>query len=675
MIKKIILGVLVVVILSGAGVVFYFYNEVRFLADKLVHYKPDLTTVILDRNGKKIANIFKKEHRMYVKIDDIPSRMVEGLLAIEDTLFFEHSGVNYEAIFRALLKDIVAGKKVEGASTLTQQLVKNTLLTRDKKITRKIKELLLAIEIEHRLTKEQILERYFNEVYLGHGYYGVKTAAQGYFHKELNELSIKEIGMLVGLPKAPSFYSPTRNYEISLGRANRVVTRMNKLGWIDDASLAEALAERPKVFNETRTQNKAPYVVDEVLRRLSDVSDLKTGGYTIHTSIDLEMQNIARDAVKYAHDLAIKRSIKTLTRRSKSRKMYYTKEGVRTQIVPEDINASMFDSLNGAMVVTENKTGDVLAMIGGYDYKKSAFNRATQGQRQPGSAFKPFIYQVALDSGYSPMSKIADVAQTYTFKVDGEEKKWQPKNYEKDYTGVMDLKEALVHSRNLATLNIVTEIGLKVMHEDLTRKFGFKKLPLDLSLSLGTISVSPYALSSYYTSFSNYGKKMDSRLITSIDHPVYDTKVFETHQEVVTQPEQAYLMIDMMKAVVKRGTGRKAQVPGLEIAGKTGTTNKAVDAWFCGFTPTLQAIVWFGNDNNKPMQLYETGGRVSGPAFSYFFKKYLSLHPEMKRKFDIPKGVIESRKGNKVLYFTEKSPPPNTEELNPEETEDTSLLF
>lgn len=662
-------------ILIVVGVIFYYYNQVRFIADKLVHYQPPLTTQILDRNGKKIANIFEKEHRLYAKIDDIPPRIIEALVAIEDTMYFEHGGVNFEAIFRAVFKDIVAGKMVEGASTLTQQLVKNTLLTRDKKISRKIKEAILSFIIESRLTKEEILERYLNQVYLGHGCYGIRTAALAYFHKPLHRLSLKEIGILVGLPKAPSFYDPTKNYEISLGRANRVVTRMHKLGWIDKYTMQEALAERPVVFDESRTQNRAPYVVDEVMRQLAGhISDLKTGGYIIHTTIDLEMQDIARKALHFAYDEAIERSQKKLKWRAKREKLYFDKEGNHTRLRPEDVNASFFKELNGAMVVTENKSGDVLAMLGGVDYATSAFNRATQGRRQPGSAFKPFIYQTALDLGYSPKSVLTDVAKTYEFHVDGEDKKWQPKNYEKNYNGVMTLKEALVHSRNLATINLVTDIGLNVMYHQLTDKFKIADVPMDLSLSLGSMGVSLFQMASYYTTFSNYGLRRESRLISSVEHEGFEPEHFTSKEDNITSPEQAYLMIDIMRDVVRRGTGRRAQVAGLEVAGKTGTTNKAIDAWFCGYSPDFQAIVWFGNDDNSPMQVGETGGRVSGPAFSRFFTELLTRHPEMKRKFDIPKGVIVTRKGGKVEYYTETSPPPNMSKTS-EDTSDANLLF
>jgi len=445
--KKVFFTFILLLFIVPFAYLAYFVHEYGDATKKLQHYHPALTTEIFDKNGKKIANIFDKEHRYYAPFSEIPAKMVESLLAIEDTDFFEHHGVNFDAIFRAVIKDIKAGKLVEGASTITQQLVKNTLLTREKKISRKLKELVFSMKLEHELTKEQILEYYFNEVYLGHGYYGVKTAAQGYFHKSLDALTLKEIAMLVGLPKAPSFYTPTKNYELSLGRANRVIERLHTLGWIDEQSYKKAQKERPKVYNDTLSQNRAPYVVDAVLKELgSQYINLKTGGYKIYTTIDLKLQNAARESLKYSYNLTQKRY-----------------ERYR------DANASDLEKFNGALVSIDPKNGDVLALVGGVDYKQSSFNRATQGRRQPGSAFKPFIYQVALDLGYSPASQLVDMARTYSYDKEGKEKKWQPKNYEKDYKGLMSLREALVHSRNLATINLVEDIGLNVMIKELGR--------------------------------------------------------------------------------------------------------------------------------------------------------------------------------------------------------------
>ena len=285
----------------------YAYEEVSLDADKLINYKPQTSSVILDRNGEKLAYIFKKQHRLYANYDEIPGHLVEGLVAMEDTRFFEHNGVNPDAIIRAGIKDIKAGKFVEGGSTLTQQLIKNKILSNEKKLARKIKEAILAIKIEYVLSKEEIIERYLNEISYGNNYFGVKTAANGYFHKELSELTLKECAILVALPNAPSYYNPLKHYKRALNRANNVLYRMKSLGWLTESSYLQAVKESPKVYKSSLTQNIAPYVVDEVLRRYKGrLGDVRTGGYTIYTTIDMKQQEIARDAVNFAHKKALK---------------------------------------------------------------------------------------------------------------------------------------------------------------------------------------------------------------------------------------------------------------------------------------------------------------------------------------------------------------------------------
>ncbi len=664
MIKKFLIFMAVIIFLSPFGILAYYVFGFKYDISSLVDYRPALTTVIYDKNNEKIANIFEKEHRFYAKFSEIPPRVIEALLAIEDTNFFEHHGVNFDAIFRAVIKDIKARKMVEGASTITQQLVKNHFLTREKKISRKIKEIIYSLKVERYLSKQEILERYLNEIYFGHGYYGIKTASFGYFHKDLDKLTLKEIAMLVGLPKAPSTYAPTKNYEISLGRANRVISRMYTLGWIDKKTYDEAMKEKPKVYDDTLTQNKAPFVVDEVLRRIRQkgITDIKTGGYVIHTTIDLKLQKVARDAITYAYNLTLKRIEK-----------YKQKEEEKKQQDPtyemQDVNVSM---LNGALVSLDPKSGGVLALVGSTDYKKSSYNRATQGKRQPGSAFKPFIYQVALDLGYSPATKLVDIARTYKYKKGDQELKWQPKNYEKDYKGLISLRDALVHSRNLATINLVNDIGLYQILKKL-KKYGIKNLPHDLSLALGTISLSPLELAGYYTSFSNNGTQVKPYIIKDIykdSKKIYEAK---TKEIKITSKQQAFLMTTILRDVVLRGTGRRAKVKGIELAGKTGTTNKSVDAWFAGYSPTVETVVWFGNDDNTPMYKKETGGRVSAPAFAYFFRELLKLYPQIPRKFEKPDGVIEIvMPDGKKEYFTDISKPPRDVEDPKEENE---LLF
>jgi len=644
---KYLIAFFIVLALSLAGTFFYFYSQVKFDANKIINYNPPLSSQIYDRNGNLLANIFDKENREYVKYDDIPPRVIEALVAIEDTTFFEHKGVNLEAIFRAAIIDLKEMRLAQGASTLTQQLIKNTLLTRAKKFRRKINEMIIAMKLEHYLSKEKILEIYLNQVYFGHGYYGIKTASKGYFHKELKDLNLKEIAMLVGLPKAPSLYDPTRHLDFSLSRANLVLLRMKNLGWIREDEFKKYEKFIPKVYNDTLTSNKAPYLVDETLRelkRMKGYDDIKTGGYKIYLNIDSEIQKIAKEAFLKAYREILKRE-------------------------KDDENNT---SLNGAMVVMKNSTGEILAMIGGADYKKSAFNRATQSKRQPGSSFKPFVYQVALNLGYSQASEIADISRVYRTN-DPKRKFWKPRNYERNFEGVITLKDALVHSRNLATINLVSEIGLDVLIGEL-KKMGFENLPANLSMALGTFGISPYRFSEYYSIFSNYGKKVKPVFIRKIVDRFGNEKVFESQKTNIEPSKQAYLIIDILKDVIKRGTGRNAAVKGIELAGKTGTTNNNVDAWFCGFSPEIQTIVWFGRDNNKPIGKKETGGRAAAPAFRYFFESYLKLHPETKREFDVPTGVMRTKIAGKTVLFTDISKPPKRS-IDSVAAPDEELLF
>lgn len=642
----------------GIGVLIwllYLYSEIRFDVDKIVEYKPKLTTQFFDKNGVHVGNIFEDENRLYVKYADIPPRVTESLVAIEDTNFFEHSGVNVDAIIRAIIKDIKAMALVEGASTLTQQLVKTMILTRDKKLIRKIKEVLLSMRLEALLSKEDIIERYLNQVYFGHGYYGIKTAALGYFHKELDQLTIKEIAMLVGLPRAPSFYDPTRNLKYSLIRANQVINRLYTLGWISEEEYNKSINELPVVYNDTLTLNKAPYIIDHAIKQLKDdVPDLRTGGHKIVLTIDLEAQKIAREALRYGYE------------RIKQRDEFV------------DTNESTTQTLNGAIVVLENSTGAILSMVGGIDYKESSFNRATQSLRQPGSAIKPFIYQVALNLGYSTASNLTDISRNYKYtSKDNEEKIWQPKNYEKNFKGLVSFRYALVHSRNLATINLVTDIGIDILHKELER-YGFKDIPFDLSITLGSFGISPLDLSEEYTMFSNSGIVVTPYLISSITNRYNQKIVFEPEETYLNSPEQSYLMTSILKDVVKKGTGRSAQVADIELVGKTGTTNNNVDAWFCGYSPTIQTVIWYGNDDNKPMGKRETGGRTAAPAFRYFYKHWLELHPEIQRNFVMPPNVFVQKYNGEDELFTETSRVPKEQtdvEIQTDYLKNKNILF
>ncbi|MDN5083032.1 transglycosylase domain-containing protein [Aliarcobacter butzleri] len=638
---KYIFGLAAVLGLAVAGFLYDLYDQIKDDVDKVVNYSPKQSTQFFDKEGRLLANTFKDENREYVKYDDIPARVIEGLVAIEDTQFFEHWGINPDAISRAMIKNLKAGGFVEGASTLTQQLIKNLTLTREKKLMRKVKEALLAIRLETILTKEEILERYLNHTYFGHGYYGIKTAAKGYFNKDLYELSLKEIAILVGLPRAPSFYDPTRNLQVSLARANQVITRLDTLGWITKEQYEEAINETPTIHNQTLTKNVAPYAIDYAISQLiNDVPDIIYGGYKVYLTIDLDAQEMANDSIKRAYEEALKRDLEIRKNSKDPDNNPYTKE------------------LNAAMITMESSTGKILAMVGGVDYNQSVFNRAFQSKRQAGSAIKPFLYQTALNEGYNPASQLFDISRTYNYTVGGVQKKWQPKNYGGNFQGIVTLRDSLTQSRNLSTLNLVTDVGVGVVTNDL-KTYGFKDIVDNLSITLGSMSVSLVEFSEAYSTFANNGTQVKPYIVEQIVNKDGKSVTFEPQTKEINKPEQNYLMVSILNDVVNKGTGKRAAVEGIELAGKTGTTNDNIDAWFCGFSPSIQTIVWFGQDDNTPMRKSETGSTLAAPAFSYFFKKYLALHPEIPRTFTKPEGVYVGNFNGKDELYTDMSPLPD----------------
>ena len=635
MIKKALLSLIILTTFIGVAYVVLLYKDLSADVDKVKHYTPKLASQIYDRKNRLIANVFDTEFRFYAKFDEIPPRMIEALLAIEDTLFFEHSGINYDAIIRAMVKNIKSGRFGEGGSTLTQQLVKNVILTRERTFSRKIKEALLTIQVERVLSKEQILEIYLNEVFFGHGYHGVKTAALGYFKKPLSMLSLKEIAMLVGLPNAPSIYDPTKRIDFSLARANDVIRRMYDLGWISKEYAQSALAEVPVVYNQTLTQNIAPYVTDFALRQLSGIKDIKTGGYTIKLNIDLEYQALAQQALINGYN-GIQARLQKVSKNANAQ---------------EQDEQSKTDTFNGAMVVTDTRTGKILALVGGVDFAKSPFNRATDANRQIGSSVKPFIYQIALDKGYSTATKVPDAARDF----DG----YRAGNVDKSFRGLITLQEALMFSRNLATLNIVQLVGFNAIYNGLL-EYGFKDLNTDMTIAIGSLNATPLMLAREYSIFSNYGTRVDPILIDSVIDINGNVFTYDTQQATITSAQQAFLGVSILREVVANGTGRRARVNGVEVAGKTGTTNNNVDFWFCGFTPDVQAIVWFGRDDSKPIGQYESAGLVAAPVFAEFVGNVLRLDPAQRKKFPVPENVSSKMIDKYNFYYTSTSPLPSS---------------
>ncbi|WQW72883.1 PBP1A family penicillin-binding protein [Helicobacter pylori] len=659
MLKKIFYG-FIVLFLIIIGLLAILIAQVWVTTDKdiakIKDYRPGVASQILDRKGRLIANIYDKEFRFYARFEEIPPRFIESLLAVEDTLFFEHGGINLDAIMRAMIKNAKSGRYTEGGSTLTQQLVKNMVLTREKTLTRKLKEAIISIRIEKVLSKEEILERYLNQTFFGHGYYGVKTASLGYFKKPLDKLTLKEITMLVALPRAPSFYDPTKNLEFSLSRANDILRRLYSLGWISSNELKGALNEVPIVYNQTSTQNIAPYVVDEVLKQLDQLDGLKTQGYTIKLTIDLDYQRLALESLRFGHQKILEK---------------IAKEKPKTNASNENE-----DNLNASMIVTDTSTGKILALVGGIDYKKSAFNRATQAKRQFGSAIKPFLYQIAFDNGYSTTSKIPDTARNFEngnySKNSAQNHAWHPNNYTRKFLGLVTLQEALSHSLNLATINLSDQLGFEKIYQSLS-DMGFKNLPKDLSIVLGSFAISPIEAAEKYSLFSNYGTMLKPMLIESITNQQNDVKTFTPMEtKKIISKEQAFLTLSVLMNAVENGTGRLARIKGLEIAGKSGTSNNNIDAWFIGFTPTLQSVIWFGRDDNTPISKGATGGVVSAPVYSYFMRNILAIEPSLKRKFDVPKG-LRKEIVDKIPYYST----PNSITPTPQKTDDSEepLLF
>lgn len=658
--KKILFALLFLAAFFIIGLVIILIYNTQSKVSEIKNYKPKIALRILDRNDKLIANVFEDEFRYFVDFDEIPPRIIETLLAVEDTMFFEHNGVNFDAISRAMIKNIKSGGYTEGGSTITQQLVKNVALSSEKTIDRKLKEAILAIQVENAITKEEILEKYLNHIYFGHGYYGVRTAAHGYFNKELQNLTLKEIAMLMALPRAPSYYDPVKNFEFSISRANNILERMYSIGWIDKDEYEEAIKERPNVYNQTLSQNLAPYIVDEVLRQLAHIKDLKTGGYVVKTNIDLDYQKIAHNALIYGYNNIQKR--------------------LQSRDTKKDTNEdeSKIDTLNGAIVVTENATGNILALVGGIDYTKSNFNRATQSQRQFGSTIKPFIYQIAFDMGYSPASNISDTAKSFGPEVDEnnleisqdeiseEEMIWKPRNFNENFNGLVTLKEALRYSLNLATINLVDILGFQNVYEKMI-DYGFENLQKDMSIVLGSVALSPIEAAKHYSLFANYGTINEPKLIKSVIN-MNNEELYENNnnQIEITTKDQAFLTIDALRNIVANGTGKRAKVNGIELAGKTGTSNENIDAWFSGFSPTLQVVVWYGRDDNTPIGQYESGGVVAAPAFANFFNNILKFEPGLKRSFDIPDGVWKQNVNGDDCYYTIKSkiPKQRTNNLN-----------
>ena len=607
-----------VVVVFGILVYFYFTHDLPSI-ESLKNYKPPTITKFFSDYGEVIGEYFV-EKREVVSLDRVPDHLVQAFVAGEDARFFQHKGLDYFAIFRALFRNIFSGEIVQGGSTITQQVVKSLLLSPEKSFSRKIREAILAFKIEKYLSKEEILFLYLNQIYLGHGAYGVASAAENYFGKQIEELSLAESALLAGLPQAPTKYSPFNHPEQAKKRQTYILNRMVEEEFISNRELGEAFQKPLKIkARQNSFMDKAPYFVEYLRRYLEEKygkEALYKNGLQVYTTVDLEMQRVAQESVESG-----------------------LKEIEKRQKYP---STNMPLALEGSLICFDLETGYIKTMVGGRDFEKSQFNRATQARRQTGSAFKPIVYASALDKGYTPASLIVDSPIVFEW----EHKKWKPKNFGEKFSGPITLRNALTHSVNVVTVKIAQDIGVDYIR-DYTKKLGISSpLQNDLSMALGSSGISLFDLTKTYAVFANQGKIFKPIFIKKIldrdgnlleeNLPLSYPKEPPDGEQILT-PQTAYLMTYLLEGVVQNGTGWKAKALKRPVAAKTGTTDHFLDAWFIGYTPEFITGVWVGFDDERTLGEDETGSRAASPIWVNFMSKALEDKPI--QEFPIPEGL------------------------------------
>jgi penicillin-binding protein 1A len=626
--KKLILIVFVAglcfVLGAGAGIVLLAKFGDFPPIESAAAYRPSVTSKIFDRNNLVVGEIYL-EKRNVVPFKDIPPHVVHAFVAAEDANFFRHKGVDFVAIARAIVKDVLSGGYAQGASTITQQTVKALFLTPEKSIGRKLKELILAYRIEKKLSKEEILYLYLNQIYLGDGAYGVEAAAQAYFGKGVSSLTVAEGALLAGLAQAPTRYSPRGHIDKARARQRYVLRRMEEVGFLDKEAAEKAYKARLVLAPPSTFRSKAAYFLEYVRTYLQEkygADALYRSEFKIYTTIDARLQEAAYDAV--------------------------------TQGVRRVEEANRYKGLQGAMLCMDPATGGVLAMVGGVDFGASQFNRALQARRQPGSAFKPIVYAAALDKGKTLVSTVDDSPIEF---ARSETEIWKPKNYDETFLGPIPLLEALAKSRNLATVRLLNEIGVDTAI-GMARNLGIQSpIERNLSIALGSSGVTPLEMVTAYSTLADGGQRPTPFFIREVQ----DGKghVLERTDPKVVQaiaPETAYLTIRLMQEVLRTGTGASAKGLSPNLAGKTGTTNENTDAWFIGGLPNLIAGVWVGFDTPTSLGKRQTAASVALPIWAQFFGRALAYVPD--REFPAPAGITFAR----VDPSTGKAVPPGSGE-------------
>lgn len=576
--------------LVGLAISFRNLPDVRVLRN----YVPTETTYIYDINGTHLTSIHDEANREVVPLEKISPHLKRAVIAIEDSHFYTHHGINPGGVIRALVKNIEEGKTVEGGSTLTMQLVKNLFLSPKKAFSRKVAEAVLAIRLEQIFSKNQILELYLNQVYWGHNLYGAETASRSYFNKPASELTLAEAAMMAGLIQAPEEYSPFVNYKLAKQRQATVLNRMKELKWITPEEEQAALKQPLGIGRITSFPgSKVPYVtqavVQELTKRFGRDAVLK-GGMRVQTTIDLKMQRLAEKIVSDWHN-----------------RLYY------------QVGADQM-----ALVAVDPRTHFVKAMVGGVDYKKSQFNRAIQARRQPGSAFKPFVYYTAFATGkYSPESIVLDTPVSYP---DGDGY-YSPRNYGGGFSGAVSIRRALEISLNIPAIKIGQAVGLNKVIE-VCRTLGIQS-PIEpvISLPLGAVDLTPLEMAGAFATFANNGWHSDTTFIVQVTDSSGNVLLDNTPKpRLVLDPWAAASLNSALQGVISQGTATAAQI-GRPAAGKTGTTSSERDIWFVGYVPQLSVAIWVGNDDYTPLTAGATGGGFVAPVWRDFMLQALQNTP------------------------------------------------
>ena len=605
-----ILGAFIALGLLG-GIFIAYMQEVPEVAD-LKNYKPNMSTAVYDEKGGMISQLYD-EQRTVVRLTDIPVNLQNAVIAKEDPRFFQHSGFDIKGIFRAMVNNLVHGKIVEGASTITQQLARNLFLNREKTFTRKIKEAILALQIEKYYTKKEKIELYCNQVYFGNSAYGVEAAARTYFGKHIYELTLPECAMLAALPQAPSQFNPYRHPDIALEKRNIVLDKMAERGYITEAE-RDASKASPIALSKLEVKN-APYFVEYVRQQLEATygsSIIYKGGLRVNTTLNGAMQNTAQEIFNFRI-----KDIQDKIERSRGKKLDAP--------------------LQGAMLAMEPSTGKIFVMIGGVDYSKSEFNRSVQALRQTGSSFKPIVYTSAIASGFRVSDVIMD--SPIVFKnTDGTD--WKPENFSGKFGGPMILLNGLTYSKNIVTVKLLSKIGTGTVKK-YARAMGITSpLANDLTLGLGSSSLSLMEMVTAFCPLANGGSKVTPMSIMNVkDSNGKDLEVNTPRIEQAIPDTTAFIMTYMLENVVNKGTGKTVRNMGFTgpCAGKTGTTNDFTDAWYIGYTPDLVVGIWIGFDNKQSMGKNMVGGTIAAPIWAEFM---LNAAPNNTKEFPVPDNII-----------------------------------